>query len=144
MPSAEQPAASGSPSAEQLNAVLAPHLGAARITAVREEAIGTGQMSESRRLHLTFSESCVVPATMIAKFPSSDPRSRATGKATRCYEVESSFYRDLRDALDVGAPQSFHVERDEPSDDFLLLLEDFAPCEQGDQIAGWLSVEVVW
>ncbi|MEY4600530.1 MAG: hypothetical protein RLZZ201_221 [Actinomycetota bacterium] len=147
MPSAEQPLVSGSPSAhrpaagsslsiERLNAALAAQRGNARITAVREEAIGTGQMSESRRLHLTFSESCDVPATLIAKFPSDDPRSRATGKATRCYEVESSFYRDLRDALDVGAPDCFYVERDETTDEFLLLLEDFAPCEQGDQIAG--------
>ncbi len=73
---------------------------------------------------------------MIAKFPSNDPKSRATGKATRCYEVETSFYRDLRDALDVAAPQCYFVERDEATDDFLLLLEDFAPCRQGDQIAG--------
>ncbi|MFM8714019.1 MAG: phosphotransferase, partial [Actinomycetota bacterium] len=73
---------------------------------------------------------------MIAKFPSADPKSRMTGKLTRCYEVESSYYRDLRDALDVGAPKCFYVEHDEATDDFLLLLEDFAPCRQGDQIAG--------
>ncbi|MFZ9290000.1 MAG: phosphotransferase [Ilumatobacteraceae bacterium] len=122
--------------AEQLNRALASRLGTARVEAVVTEPIGTGQMSESRRLHLTYSAPCDLPTTMIAKFPSDDPRSRATGKATRCYEVEASFYRDLRDALDVGAPRCYFVERDDATDDFLLLLEDFAPCRQGDQIKG--------
>jgi len=125
-----------SPSVDRLNQVLAPHLGAARVHSVRDEEIGTGQMSESRRLRVEYDGDCALPTTLIAKFPSADPKSRATGKLTRCYEVESSFYRDLRDALDVGAPTCFHVERDEATDDFLLLLEDFAPCRQGDQIVG--------
>jgi len=125
-----------SPSVDRLNQVLAPHLGAARVHSVRDEEIGTGQMSESRRLRVEYDGECALPTTLIAKFPSADPKSRATGKLTRCYEVESSFYRDLRDALDVGAPTCFHVERDEATDDFLLLLEDFAPCRQGDQIVG--------
>jgi len=125
-----------SPSVDRLNQVLASHLGAARVHSVRDEEIGTGQMSESRRLRVEYDGECALPTTLIAKFPSADPKSRATGKLTRCYEVESSFYRDLRDALDVGAPTCFHVERDEATDDFLLLLEDFAPCRQGDQIVG--------
>lgn len=124
------------PDVDKLNSVLASRLGSARVVSVRDEEIGTGQMSESRRLRLEFDGACDLPTSMIAKFPSADPKSRATGKVTRCYEVESSYYRDLRDALDVGAPQCFHVERDEETDDFLLLLEDFAPCRQGDQITG--------
>lgn len=131
----------GSPSVDRLNEALAARLESARVTAVRDEPIGTGQMSESRRLRLTYSSQCDLPTTMIAKFPSDDPKSRATGKATRCYEVESSFYRDLQEALDVAAPTCFHVERNDETDDFLLLLEDFAPCRQGDQIAGCTADE---
>jgi len=131
----------GAPTAEQLNHLLATRLGSTRIMSVVEEAIGTGQMSESRRLRLTYSGQCDLPETLIAKFPSDDPKSRATGKATRCYEVEASFYRDLRDALDVGAPHCYHVERNEETDEFLLLLEDFAPCTQGDQIKGCTPAE---
>ncbi|MGA1420172.1 MAG: hypothetical protein ACO32O_08725, partial [Ilumatobacteraceae bacterium] len=133
--------AGGALSAEQLNHLLAAKLGSTRIMSVVEEAIGTGQMSESRRLRLTYSRRCDLPETLIAKFPSDDPKSRATGKATRCYEVEASFYRDLRDALDVGAPHCYHVERSEETDEFLLLLEDFAPCTQGDQIKGCAPAE---
>ena len=141
MPAAPPDDAHGSPDVARLNEVLAPRLGAARVANMRAEAIGTGQMSESRRLRLEYTQPCDLPATMIAKFPSDDPTSRATGKATRCYEVEASFYRDLRDALHVGAPHCYFVERDDATDDFLLLLEDFAPCHQGDQIAGCTPAE---
>lgn len=126
----------GAPSVGHLNGLFASRLGSVRVVSVREEPIGTGQMSESRRLHLTYSGPSKMPATLIAKFPSGDEKSRAAGRATRCYEVESCFYRDLHGALDVGAPTCFHVERNEHTDDFLLLLEDFAPCRQGDQLAG--------
>lgn len=135
MPSAAS-ASTGTPDVARLNVALASRLGAAQVTGVEAEAIGTGQMSESRRLQMAYSGPCDLPRTLIAKFPSDDPTSRATGKATRCYEVEASFYRDLRDALDVHAPQCHFVERNGETDDFLLLLEDFAPCRQGDQIAG--------
>ncbi|NDD17867.1 MAG: hypothetical protein EB104_03080 [Acidimicrobiia bacterium] len=57
--------------AEQLNRALASRLGTARVEAVVTEPIGTGQMSESRRLHLTYSAPCDLPTTMIAKFPGS-------------------------------------------------------------------------
>lgn len=124
------------PNVEQLNELLDAQLGGARVISVQAEPIGTGQMSESRRLHLTYSKPCDLPVSMIAKFPSIDEKSRLTGRLTRCYEVESSFYRDLHEALDVAAPRCFHVERDDETDDFLLLLEDFAPCRQGDQLSG--------
>jgi len=130
-----------SPGVDALNHALKGHLRGVRVEEVVDEPIGTGQMSESRRLRLTYSSTCDLPSTMIAKFPSDDPKSRATGKATRCYEVEASFYRDLREALDVGAPYCYHVERNEETDEFLLLLEDFAPCSQGDQIAGCTIAE---
>lgn len=135
MPSAAS-ASTGTPDVARLNVALASRLGAVQVTGVHAEAIGTGQMSESRRLQVAYSAPCDLPSTLIAKFPSDDPTSRATGKATRCYEVEASFYSDLRDALDVHAPQCHFVERNGETDDFLLLLEDFAPCRQGDQIAG--------
>ena len=50
--------------------LLAPRLGDATIIGVREEPVGTGQMSESRRLLLDYSQPCGLPDTMIAKFES--------------------------------------------------------------------------
>ncbi|MFM9086151.1 MAG: hypothetical protein ACKORC_06800 [Acidimicrobiia bacterium] len=128
------------PSRERVQAALAPHLGGARIVAMRAETIGTGQMSESRRLHLEY-DGATGPATIVAKFPSLDPTSRATGRAVRGYEIEARFYRDLRPHLGTEAPRCWHAWRDEETDDFLLLLEDLAPCRQGDQLTGCTLAE---
>ncbi len=128
------------PSRERVEAALAPHLGGARIVAMRAETIGTGQMSESRRLHLEY-DGATGPATIVAKFPSLDPTSRTTGRAVRGYEIEARFYRDLRPHLGAEAPRCWHAWRDEETDDFLLLLEDLAPCRQGDQLTGCTLAE---
>lgn len=130
------------PTRERVEVALAPILGGARIAEMRAETIGTGQMSESRRLHLTYAGAARgagatgAPATVVAKFPSLDPTSRATGRAVRGYEIETRFYRDVRPRLGDVAPRCWHAWRDEETDDFLLLLEDLAPCRQGDQLAG--------
>jgi hypothetical protein len=123
-------------SASSLTTALAPALGGAVVVNATYEPIGTGQMSESLRVHLTYSKPCSLPHTMIAKFESASEFSRAASEATRTYEVETAFYQFLRDRVDVHAPQCFHVQYDPSADTFLLLLEDFAPCRQGDQIVG--------
>ena len=123
-------------SASSLNAVLAPALNGANVVTVNYEPVGTGQMSESLRVQLTYSKPISLPHSMIAKFESVSEFSRAASQVTRTYEVETAFYQFLRDRVDVNAPQCFHVHYDQADDTFLLLLEDFAPCRQGDQIAG--------
>jgi aminoglycoside/choline kinase family phosphotransferase len=123
-------------SASSLTTALAPMLGGAKVVAATYEPVGTGQMSESLRVLLTYSEPCDLPHTMIAKFESASEFSRAASQATRTYEVETAFYQFLRDRVDVNAPQCFHVQYDHDADSFFLLLEDFAPCRQGDQITG--------
>ncbi len=123
-------------SPEKLTMTLSPHLGSVAVTDVREEPVGTGQMSESRRLHLTYSGSTRLPATLIAKYESANESSRQASQLTRTYEIETAFYQFLRPRVDVNAPQCFACEYHQGSDEFLLLLEDFAPCYQGDQITG--------
>jgi len=121
---------------EVLTEWLSPHLGASRVVGVRNEPIGTGQMSESRRITLDYSHDCGLPATMVAKFESASEASRAAYRATRTYEVETAFYREIRDKVVVNAPRCFYNEFDGDADEFALLLSDFAPCTQGDQLAG--------
>ncbi len=121
--------------------MLGARLGGANVVAVTQAPIGTGQMSESRRLTLEYSRPCGLPETMVAKFESASEASRAASRATRTYEVETSFYRDVRARVDVNAPQCFHVDFDAERDEFALLLSDFAPCEQGDQLAGCSLVD---
>jgi len=63
------------------------------ITDISEEPVGTGQMSESRRLHLTYSGPTDLPATLIAKFESASDSSRQASQLTPTYEIETAFYQ---------------------------------------------------
>jgi Phosphotransferase enzyme family len=106
------------------------------VESIETEAVGTGQVASSIRVTITYADGGSGPATVVAKLPSDDPTSRATSAALRSYLIETSFYRDLAPTLPVRAPRCFHVSHDPVTDDFVLLLEDMAPAEQGDQITG--------
>ena len=106
------------------------------VTSVDQQAVGTGQMGDCLRLALGYSADVDAPATLVAKLPSSDETSRATGMAMRTYEVEVRFYQQLAARLPVRSPVCHHAEIDLASGDFVLLLEDLAPAVQGDQVAG--------
>ncbi len=106
------------------------------VVATGVEPIGTGQMADSARVFLTYDRDDAGPATIVAKFPSRDPISRATALAVRNYEIETNFYRVLAPQLPIRAPRCLHVSYDADTDAFLLLLEDLAPARTGDQLAG--------
>ena len=97
--------------------------------------VGDGLVGMNLRLSLG-SRSPDVPATVIAKLPSPDPTSRATGIALRNYEREVKFYAEIAPTVDIRVPQCFHGEWQVEDGDFVLLLEDLAPGDQGDQVAG--------
>jgi hypothetical protein len=82
-----------------LTCLLSPHLGEHAIVSHSDEPIGTGQMSESRRLHLAYSGPAGLPSTMIAKFESASESSRQASQLTRTNEIETGFYSLLQ--LDV-------------------------------------------
>jgi len=106
------------------------------VVAVEAKAVGTGQVGDSVRFTLTWDEEGAGPATVVGKFPTEDETSRATGTATRTYEVETSFYQHLRDRVDIAAPVPYLVRFDPATHDFVILMNDLAPAQQGDQIAG--------
>jgi len=107
-----------------------------RITSLRSEAVGTGQMGENIRFHLNWSDRRDRLPTVVGKFPSDDPVSRATGLATRSYEREVLFYRHIADTVEIRTPRCYHGAVDSESGDFVLILEDLAPRRQGDQLSG--------
>jgi hypothetical protein len=121
---------------EVLSAALAPHLDGGSLTVEGVKPIGTGQMSTSLRVAVSTDPVGRLPRTLVVKRPSPDPASRTASRATRTYEIETSFYRDLRHRLALHAPRCWHVHYDAAADDFLLVLDDLAPGVQGDQIAG--------
>jgi aminoglycoside/choline kinase family phosphotransferase len=112
------------------------HLDGVQIVDVDVQALGTGQMCDSVRLTLRYDRATDAPSTVIAKLPAADPTSRGTALAMRSYEKEVRFYQELAPQLDVRTPGMYYADIDVTTAAFVLLLEDLAPAEQGDQLAG--------
>ncbi|MDJ0641670.1 MAG: phosphotransferase [Erythrobacter sp.] len=106
------------------------------ISDLRWEPIGTGQVGDSVRFHLAYSQATAAPATLAAKFPAADERSRATAAMMGLYSKEVRFYREAAPQLAVRVPQVFAAEVNGDGDTFVLLFEDLGPARGGDQIAG--------
>lgn len=123
-------------SATRLSALLADTTNGVAVTTVECSAVGTGQMADSFRLRLQYAAPCGGPASVIAKIPSLNEASRGASRLTRCYELETSFYSELAGLTKIRAPKCLHNSYDAGADEFLLLLEDLAPSQQGDQLAG--------
>ena len=105
------------------------------VAAFDAKAIGTGQVGENVRYSLTY-EGGTGPATIVAKFASRDQVSASTGVATRTYDTEVSFYRDLAATVDISRPHCFFSAIEFGTANVVLVMEDLAPAEQGDQITG--------
>ena len=101
--------------------------------------VGSGQVGMNLRYRLS-SDDDAVPATVVVKMASPDPVSRATGMALRNYEREVRFYNEIVSTLDVRSPRCHFADWNPDNGDIVIVLEDMAPAEQGDQIAG-CSVE---
>lgn len=118
------------------DAALAPRLDGGRVIGARTAPVGTGQVADTVRIHLDYDPPGVGPPTLVAKVPSADETSRAGAAATRTYEVEASFYRDLAAELPVRTPECWYTAHDPVTNAYVVVLEDVAPAEQGDQMAG--------
>lgn len=112
------------------------HLDSATVVDVRLSQVGTGQMCDSVRLTLRYDRPVDAPASMIAKLPAADETSRATALALRSYENEVRFYQQLAPGLPVRTPVAYYADIELETARFVLLLEDMAPAQQGDQLAG--------
>ncbi len=107
------------------------------VTALTLEDVGTGQVGRNVRFTLTLEGAPPgAPASVVGKFPSDDPVSRATGVMQGNYDREVRFYRELVQTVDIQTPRCFHAAFDAATSDFVLLFEDLAPAVQGDQITG--------
>jgi hypothetical protein len=101
-----------------------------RVASFEARPVGTGQIGTCYRLTLAGEGG---PRRLIAKLPAVDPAVRALLAGS--YRAEVRFYRDLARTVDVRAPVCHHVASTD-NGDFVLLLEDLAPCRQGDQLVG--------
>ncbi len=100
--------------------------------------IGTGLIGDSYRLTLSWAGAVRpgVPSTLVAKLPAEDATSRATGVGLRNYEREVRFYREIAPTMGIRLARSWAAEWDETDGLFVLVLEDLAPAQVGDQLRG--------
>jgi len=104
------------------------------LAGVDARPVGTGQMADSFRLVIDY-EKGQGPPTLVAKVPARGELSRAAGAAGG-YRNEVRYYQEIADTVTVRTPACHHAAVTDDSSAFVLLLEDLAPAEQGDQIGG--------
>ena len=97
-------------------------------------SIGTGQVGENVRFSLSGSGD--LPATVVGKFASPDPVSRETGISTLNYKREVHFYQQLQSRVNIQTPRCLFTDIDNETHEYIILMEDLAPGEQGDQLGG--------
>ena len=121
-----------------MTAALAQAGIAATVAAVHGKRVGTGQVGESVRFTLTYDGDppADAPRTVVGKFPSSDPESRATGVNFGNYFREVWFYQNLAATAGATTPGCLHADVDPDTHDFVLIMEDLAPAVPGDQMRG--------
>ena len=100
-------------------------------------AEGTGLMGQLARVTLGYDQpEQTAPASLIAKFPTYAPENRGVADLFRFYEIETRFYEEIADEVELRTPRRYYSARAADSTNFILLLEDLAPALVGDQVAG--------
>jgi aminoglycoside/choline kinase family phosphotransferase len=104
------------------------------IAAVSLEEIGTGQTGASFRVNVTYGEETDLPSTFVAKLPAKDAAVRE--RVAIGYRAEVAFYNTVAATVKVPIPKCFASTISVDSQNFVLLLEDLDPAQQGDQLRG--------
>ncbi|MBB2992985.1 hypothetical protein FHR72_004492 [Mycolicibacterium iranicum] len=120
-----------------LASVLGTEVGDVEVT-----AIGTGQTGATYRVRATYpptAQSPTPPATFAVKLPAQDDAVRE--RVALGYLSEVEFYSAVARDVAIPVPGCFHSEISPDGTDFVLVLADMAPAEQGDQIAGCTPAE---
>jgi hypothetical protein len=110
----------------------------AEVRTVTAEPLGglsgiTGQLA---RLRVEWASDIGLPTTFVAKAPNTDEISKTYNATMRFYIRESGFYRDIADHVDIPKPKAYVNAYDAEHDRNVLILEDLAPADAGDVIAG--------
>lgn len=106
------------------------------VSGVTALPIGTGQVGATYRLTMDYDHASPgAPATLIAKLPSIDDLSRATGKSHLTYLRESRFYQQLADKKPLPIPGLLFIAFDEDTHDFALIMHDLIMHRAGNQLA---------
>jgi hypothetical protein len=111
----------------------------ARVTSFESEIIGEGAgfMGQLAQVDLQYDPpEADAPRSLIAKFPNASPENRRLANMFSFYDIETHFYREIADEIELRTPCCYYSALDPETHDFVLLLEDLAPARVGDQLAG--------
>jgi hypothetical protein len=103
------------------------------VTSVTATPIGTGQVGATYRFGFS-SDDTGEPASLIGKFMSDDPVSRATGIAQMSYFREVKFYQNFGAAQSLPIPHAKFAEIDPATHQFALIMDDFPHHRSGNQL----------
>ena len=105
-------------------------------------AAGTGFLGQLARVTPNYDrQEGGAPQSIIAKFPTPSAEWRALADGFRLYEVETRFYEEIAEEVELRTPRRYFSHFDSETGDFVLLLEDLAPARMGDQMAGCTRAE---
>lgn len=125
-------------SARWMMAALGEGGPAVEVTGLAFAPIGTGQMADSFRFKLSYdcgASANAGPRSVVVKMQAADEFSRQAG-AGGSYRSEVRFYKELASTLLLRTPKCYYAAGPDSEGRFVLVLEDLAPAEQGNQIAG--------
>lgn len=123
--------------ADWLTAALAMGGIEARVRDLERHKVGTGQIGDCVRFHLSYASAPPdAPRTIVGKFPAEAEESRATGVTLGNYHREVRFYQTLQPRARISTPGCIFTDVDETTHDFVLIMQDLAPAQQGDQLTG--------
>lgn len=103
------------------------------------EVIGVGQgfTGQIAKLRLEYdSDEEGPPASLVAKLPPADPDLRTFVNGLGVYERETRFYEEIADKIELRTPQRYYSATNADIGDHVLLLEDFATAQVGDNVKG--------
>lgn len=107
----------------------------APVEAVTVTPIGTGQTGATYRVAVRYAgEHPGLPESLVVKLPAQQDAVRE--RVALSYRSEHAFYTDVAGTLAVPLPHCHHCALAGDGAEFVLLLADMAPDEQGDQILG--------
>lgn len=110
-----------------------------RVDHVSVEPVGEdlGYLSYLYRLRPAYSaDDGDLPATMVAKLPSTEEANRLTGNSLRAYERESLFYQHYSQDSPCAPPARYYSYSDPSADAYVLLMEDLGHCRFVNQVDG--------
>lgn len=138
MASSSGPPIPGSPAdvtADWLSQVLSAGDRTVVVDRVDVSPIGTGQTGATYRIAVGYAgEHADLPDSFVIKLPAQEDAVRE--RVALSYRSEHAFYTGVAATVSVPLPRCYHCALADDGAEFVLLLADMAPAEQGDQIRG--------